>query len=317
MLRGDWEKCPPSKSAGLCHRECGSLGMCDRVDSMKPLIVLAIGISTTLSFAQAATTLTSAGGTFTIHSGSYQGSSNLLSGGADFFANGVSQDFAFQDMWAYRISGDSREYMVTSPNATFNNTSNHWEAHMFKGQNGSDTGPMMIAIDVDYDLGASSPTSPILTKCVRLTNLTNQVINFSLFHYQDYDIPGNANDFFSLHNSGAGTDLIQLRDTFDTGNYAETFFAGVGGPVSFQHASLYDPFFTNPFQDQMNNSVDGGSGDFAMGFQLDATLAPGQTSVCPGCYTALNGSVPEPVTAIAITAGLSHLLLRKKKRASK
>jgi hypothetical protein len=183
---------------------------------------------------------------------------------------------------------------------------------MFKGQNGSDTGSPMVRIDVYYNLGALNPTSPILFKCVTLTNLTNQNLDFSLFHYMDYDIPGIADpDFFSLHTFNGTTDLIQQRDTLQTGNYMETSFTGVGGPVSYQHGLLYGTFFTNPTIDTMNFNVDPGAGDFAVGFQLDATLAPGQTSSCPGCYTTLNGSVPEPTTIFALCLGAAGLLTRR------
>jgi hypothetical protein len=79
---------------------------------MRTLIVLPCLAVAAASYGQAQTTLTSAGGSYTFHAGSYTGAATGLSGSADFFANGVAQDFAFRDMWAYRIQGDSREYMV-------------------------------------------------------------------------------------------------------------------------------------------------------------------------------------------------------------
>lgn len=282
---------------------------------MRTLFALAGVAICCVAFGQAQTTLTSAGGSYTFHANSYTGSAASLGGGADFFANGVAQDFAFRDMWAYRIQGDSREYMVRSNNATFNNTASDWHATMFKGQNGSDTSTPMVQIDVYYQLGALSATTPILFKCVTLTNLTNQNLDFALFHYMDYDIPGTADpDFFSLHTFNGSTDLVQQRDTIQSGNYMETSFTGVGGPVSYQHGPLYGAFFTNPTIDTMNFSVDPGAGDFAVGFQLEATLAPGQTSVCPGCYTTLNGSVPEPTTLLAICVGVAGLTARHRRR---
>lgn len=280
---------------------------------MKTFTALAMLAITTVSYGQAATTLTSAGGSYTFHAGSYTGSANNLGGSADFFANGVAQDFAFRDMWAYRIQGDNREYMVRSNNAVFNNTTNTWHAQMFKGQNGTDTAPM-VEINVYYTLGALSPTSPILQKCVTLTNLTNQNLDFSLFHYMDYDIPTTGTDFFSFHSFNGTTDLIRQNNTANPGNFQETSFSGVGGPVSYQHGPLYGTFFTNALIDTMNFSVDPGSGDFGVGFQLDATLAPGQTSVCPGCYTALNGTVPEPATMLAICLGAAGLITRRRTR---
>lgn len=265
------------------------------------------------AMSQVATTLGSAGGTFTITANSYTGAATSLGGSANFFCNGVTGDYAFRDMWAYRIAGDSREYMVKSNNATFSNTGNTFDAQMFKGQNGSDSNAL-IRIDVHYGLFANSPTSPVLNKCVTITNLTSSTLSFSLFHYMDYDVPGSSNDFFSAHNYNVNDDLIQQRDTVDTGNYMETFFAGTPPPLLIRHGLLYSSLFTNTTIDNLNMSFDPGQGDFGVGFQIDGTLDPGQTSVCPGCYTALNGSaVPEPTSALLILSGLPVLLLRKRK----
>lgn len=283
---------------------------------LKSTTVLAALVVAMTAHAQVATTLTSAGGSFTIHAGSYTGAATALSGGADFYSNGSPDDFATRDMWAYRLQGEAREYMVRSNNATFGGTSNVFTAQMFKGANGSDTGTHLIQIDVDYTLGALDPTTPILNKCVKITNLTNQSLDVSLFHYMDYDIPAAAGqDVFGSHTytggSTGGTSVIQQFDSTLNGAYMETSFSGVGGPLSYQHGPLFGSLFTNGVPNALSSTVFGGIGDLATGWQIDFTLAPGQQSVCPGCYTKI-GVVPEPGTLLAVALGLGALAARRR-----
>ena len=268
-------------------------------------------------------TLTSAGGSYTIKAGSYTGSPTALSGSADFLCNGVLGDYATRDMWAYRVTGDTREYMATDSYAgaatTITPTGTTCDISMFKWVNNSHAGSPDIRIDIHYLLGANSPTSPVLFRCMMITNLSaTNTINFSMFHYEDYDIPslsGSAGDFVSSNTPTPTSDLVQLHDSATPGNYAESYFAGTGGLVSYQHGPVYPTFFTDSGINNMNDTdwVGGAAGDLAMGFQFDGTLLPGETSICVGDWTALNGSaVPEPASVVAMVLGVVALGWRRR-----
>lgn len=281
---------------------------------LRRFLVLGLAYLPCAAFAQTPITLTSAGGSFTIQANSYTSSATALSGGADFFANGVAGDYMVRDMWAYRQSGDTREYMLTDPSASFSSTGTTFDAVLFRGVNGA--GPATLKFDVHYTLGALSPTVPILYRCVRVTNISTQTINVSLFHYEDLDIPGGGNDAIGFHNPGPPVDDVMLYDTVTPGNFAHTRFGGFGGTLSIQHGPVYGSLFTNSTIDNLNNVAAGGSGNFALGFQFDMTLAPGQQSGCLECSTALNGVVPEPLTMVPVGLGLVGLILRKRRRQS-
>jgi hypothetical protein len=256
--------------------------------------------------------LISAGGKFTIKAGSY----DLWGtpGAADFFCNGVTGDYAYRDMWAYRIQGDTDEHFVRSQSTSYGGTPfSTFTASMLKGQNGSDTNPM-VKLDVEYRIGATSPTSPYIERCLKVTNLTNQNLDFEIFLYLDYDIPNGAgNDILSPNTYNGTSDLVWQSDTANPGNWAESYMAGIGGPFTFRHDLFYESMFGNGVVDDLNNNFFGGVGDLAVGWELRATLAPGQQSVCPGNYTVLNGTVPEPGTWAALGLGSGWLLRRRRR----
>ena len=265
-----------------------------------------------VSFGQFQTTLTTTAGQYVIHANSFD-DATVLGGGADFAVSGVQGDYLFRHMFAYRQTGDSREYMVADQAATFSNTANTWDAVILRNVN--DAGPDTLRFDVNYTLTSLNPNSPLLTWCIIVTNIANYPIDYSLFAYYDFDIPDATGfpttDQIVSHQPIGNGFLSRQQNTTTPTNYVTTYAAEVG---AFQHGPLYESIFSNGGIDNLNNQWNQGVGDMAMGFQFFGTLLPGQSSTCPGQGTALNGEVPEPATLVCLSAGAAALLARRSQR---
>lgn len=279
---------------------------------MKTLTLLAIAAVASASYGQAQTTLTTTAGQFTVHANSFTGSPNQLSGLTDFSVTNILGDYSYRHMFAYRQTGDTREYSLSDSAATFNSTTNTFHARVFRNVNnvGADT----LQFDVYYNLSSLTPTAPMLQWCVIVTNVSNSVIDYSLFAYTDFDIPdatGSAtmDNVFDHQNVGGGL-LVKQQNVNHPSNYLSTFIRNASG---FQHDVAYEQMFSNPWIDNLNNFWNTANGDMAIGFQFFGTLQPGQSSFCPGQATVLNGEVPvpEPATILATALGLAALIRRR------
>ena len=88
------------------------------------------------------------------------------------------------------------------------------------------------------------------------------------------------------------------------------------GNPDYQHGPLYAGIFTDGDIDNLTNTVNPGPGDLAMGFQWFGSLAPGQSSVCPGQGTIINGVVPEPSSIFVLGLGALGLVVARRRRSA-
>ncbi|MCG3128371.1 MAG: hypothetical protein CHACPFDD_03259 [Phycisphaerae bacterium] len=269
-------------------------------------------VASPIALGQPQTTLTTTAGQYTIHANSFL-SPTALGGAADFSVSGVLGDYLDRHMFAYRQTGDTREYMVADSAATFSSTANTWDATILRNVNNA--GPDTLRFDVNYTLTSLNPNSPLLTWCVIVTNISNQTIDYSLFAYYDFDIPDATGvptaDQIVTHQSVGSGFYSKQQNTTTPSNYVTTYAAMVG---AFQHGPVYESIFSNGGIDNLNNVWNPGIGEMAMGFQFFGTLQPGQSSICPGQGTALNGEVPEPATLLCLGAGAAVLFARRRQR---
>lgn len=265
-----------------------------------------------IAFAQPATTLTTTAGQFTIGSGSYTTASNSVMGGLTDYSPVFAGDYSFRQAWSYRQAGDSREYNVASPSATFVPGTDTWDARLFKGLANSNTGAPTLQFDVRYELTSPTPLTPLLHANLCVTNLTNAPIQASVFYYIDLDIPNGftpspGDDTLTMVTNGFH---MRMNDSVDPTYYAEAYAIGA---TRFQHGTLYESLFTNGSVNNLNNSVTSTFGDLTMGFQWDCLIPPGDC--CVGdAYVGIGLAVPEPGAFLASGAPLLYVLRRRKAR---
>lgn len=276
---------------------------------LRNLCILLCLSASAVAFSQAATTLNTTAGQFTIQSGSYTSASNTTMSGLTDYSPVTGGDHSFRQTWSYRQQGDSREYNVASPSATFV-PGNPWNATLFKGPGNSNTAPPTLRFDARYELTSITPTAPLLHANLCVTNLTSAPIQVSVFYYMDFDIPNaflpsNSDDTLTMMGNGFH---MRQSDSVNPAFYAEALATGA---VAFQHGNRYESLFTNGLTENLNNSINATFGDLVMGFQWDCVIAPGDC--CPAdVYVSLGAPVPEPATLLSLAIPLAVVARRRR-----
>ncbi|MBX7135213.1 MAG: hypothetical protein K1X67_21300 [Fimbriimonadaceae bacterium] len=276
---------------------------------MRRTFILLCLCASAAAFSQPTTTLNTTAGSFTIQSGSYTSASNTTMSGLSNYTPVTGGDHSFRQTWSYRQQGDTREYNVASPSATFV-PGNPWQATLFKGPGNSNTGTPTLRFDVTYDLTSITPTAPLLHANLCVTNLTNAPIQVSAFYYLDLDIPNAfvpsiSNDTLAVFGNGF---LVRQSDSVNPSFYAEVLATGA---VAFQHGNQYESLFTNGLTENLNNSINATFGDLVMGFQWDCVIPPGDC--CPAdVYVSLGAPVPEPASLLGLAIPLAVVARRRR-----
>lgn len=276
---------------------------------LKNAFILLCLSASAVAFSQPATTLTTTAGSFTIQSGSYTSASNTTMSGLTNYSSVLGGDHSFRQTWSYRQQGDTREYNVASPSATFA-PGNPWNATLLKGPGNSNTGTPTLQFDVRYQLTSITPTAPLLHANLCVTNLSTAPIQVSAFYYLDLDIPNafapSASDD-TLTTFGSGFHVRQ-SDSVNPSFYAEVLATGA---VAYQHGNRYESLFTNGLTENLNNSINATFGDLVMGFQWDCLIPPGEC--CPAdVYVSLGAPVPEPATLLGLAIPLAVVSRRRR-----
>ncbi len=281
---------------------------------MKKLLIL-VGALSVAVFAQAQslTTLTAAdGSTYAIKSASFTTNPTTTSSASihsvDFTPFGGT-DYAFRNLFAFRQTGDTREWWMTSASATFSNTADSFTASVNRAVNntGTNTINFLVKHQITSSLGVGTP---MVITTVTATNLDPLVSRgVTLFNYLDFDIPGGGADAIvsnSIHPSGLAA---RQGDIIATGNYADMWAEGAN---RYRHGTLITTNWTNTTIDDLPNTITAGSGDFGLTFQWgERMLAPGASTTFT-IYQRLNAPVPEPASMTAIAIGLAAIARRKK-----
>ncbi len=272
---------------------------------MKSTVAIVVSLAAAVSaHSESPVVLTTAAGSFTTHANSMSTGTWL----ADF--NQTSQpDYLFSHGFAYRMSGDTREYWLSDPGVSVTQSTNTLDATFYKGVGNSSGVPgASLRFDLNYTL-TSVGSSPLHQWCMIITNVSAVQVDYSFFAYYDFDI-GVGNNAISSHFGIPGGWQSEQINAANPSEFVSTY--ALGSP-DFQHGPIYASIFSNNVIDNLTNTVSPGPGDMAMGFQWSGSLAPGQSSVCPGQGTMINGVVPEPSAAVVLCVGLLALAVRRKR----
>jgi hypothetical protein len=270
------------------------------------------------ALAQTATTITAPNGSrFVINSGSYTGAPTSIQGSANFFTSNIASDFNFRYAFAYRQTGDTREYAVSATTgATFSSTADSWTGVI--PRNVLNTGPNTLEFTVDHRIVDLDAVNPLLVTRVTVRNLTVDARGVVLFHYSDFDVPGPAGggpgDSIVSNLVNATGITTRQREGGELGSFAETIAFGA---ERFRHGPLYATLFSNTVIDNLDNTtpLPTATGDFGMGMQWAERTLQGGESTTYTVMTSLNAPVPEPATLIALGLGAAALLRRRRKSA--
>lgn len=179
--------------------------------------------------------------------------------GTDFRVN--DEEVLFKDWWYYRVSGDSREFVLPAPDFTTrfdgNKATLSW---LDVDGRGLFSAQLIQVINQPISGGAT------LINTFKITNFSGQAMQFDLYHYVDIDIAGSGGDEAILF---SGNDYISLIDNV-TDTPTNTAEIRTTGNLAYQVGSFgsLTAFLQDDFITVMDDSgLPFGPGDFTGAFQ--------------------------------------------------
>lgn len=273
---------------------------------MRRLIFCALGAACSASvFAQAtAQSIVDGDVVYTVNANAYTGANTAAGGSANFrVAGAAGTDHFFRDMWAYRLDGHTREFMVRDAGATVNFAGNTGTVDVSQAADSLGFRLTFKVIDTD---GAAQGQGRLVTT-LRVVNVGSTTRTVNLFNYVDCDVNG----------SGAG-DVGSVTTNGNARNYSvtdvNTLNAVAYGTSHWYNNILIVGNFTDTDIDDFNDSAANvGPVDLAIGAQWTFELAPDSFREITMGYAINTNPVPEPATMAALALGSVAMLRRRRK----
>lgn len=227
----------------------------------------------------------------------------------DFRVGGSSNpDQTFQTWWWYRLTGDTRESALNSPNA-------NWTIDLGGTRASKDftLAPNVLATMTWFVAGVADGMG-ILESSLKVTNNTNDEISVSLFHYLDSTLGGSINNesatFSPLTNFPANIRITAPNwraNYIDESNPRESVGYAVGA-----FPTIRDRLTNNAVDNFGDTGLPFGPGDFTGGYQWNLTIAAGATDQVTMAYAV--AAVPEPPSLVLAVLGLAGVLVLRTKK---
>jgi len=273
---------------------------------MRRLIFCALGAAYSASaFGQAsAQSIVNGDVVYTVNVNAYTGVNTSSGGSANFRVAGTEGlDHFFRDMWAYRLDGHTREFMVRDAGATVNFAGSVGTIEVAQAADGLNFQLTFEVIDPD---GAAQNQGQLVTK-MRILNIGSTMRTVNLFNYVDCDVNG----------TGAG-DVGSVTTNGNARNHSvtdvNTLNAVAYGTSHWYNNGLIISNFTDTDIDDFNDTAENvGPIDLAIGAQWTFDLAPDSVREITMGYAINTTPVPEPASMAALGLGVAALLRRRRK----
>ena len=226
------------------------------------------------------------------------GGGSIISGNARYLENDAiglnftvdGENVLFRDIWYYRINGDSREFSFPKPDFTTefidNKATLTW---LDVGERG------LFSAQLIQTINQPNTAAATLSNTFRITSLTNQAMQFDLFHYVDFDIVTQSNDEATLL---SGIDHISVIDPV-TPNDTNTAEMRAGGNLAFQVTDQAEEGLNEWLNDETITALDNSglpfvSGDFSGAFQWSEFIPANASLFIEDSFSAGAATAPEP-----------------------
>jgi hypothetical protein len=205
------------------------------------------------------------------------------------------QGVLFKDWWHYRITGDNREFEFPIPDFKT----------IFDGNRATliwlDVGGRgLFSAQLSQVIGQPNAAGATLINTFRVTNLTNQAMQFDMFHFVDIDIAGSANDEATLL---SGNNYISLIDN-TTSNATNTAEVRAGGNLAYQAGGnqTIETLLTNDTITALNDSglPFDPVGDFTGAFQWSEFIPASASLFIESTLAAGTATAPEPAQPVIL-----------------
>ncbi len=230
---------------------------------------------------------------------------SITAGNADYSYSGFGsitqirvngQGVLFKDWWHYRITGDNREFEFPIPD--FKTIFDGNRALLIWLDVG---GRGLFSAQLTQIIGQPNAAGATLINTFKITNLTNQAIQFDMFHFVDIDIAGSTNYEATLL---SGNNYISLIDN-TTSNATNTAEIRAGGNLAYQVGGnqTIETLLTNDTITALNDSglPFGPGGDFTSAFQWSEFIPAYGSLIIQDSLAAGATTAPVPAQPVILT----------------